>query len=1168
MKSTILVLLTATLSLTLQAQDLELIIPTGHTRQVLDIEVSPDTSTVASIQNGQEIIIWDYQTQALDRILRYHQNRVNDLLFIGNSLWSASEDSTIRSWDYTKKRSVAELTTAAPVVALRSYQSTLVSFSENGGITRWNLTGRAVDASLAIEEKITHVSNVLNGEVLCATGNNEIVVIDLEGLSVRAQISLDGEVGALAISAGHYHIGTLAGEIVSYGRDRQGIVNRQRVLETRIYAIQSRNNELLIAGRGNNGSFATMTVPGFGVSKPEFELGSNARLAEIGIRAITSGYGEERLLIADGGHVLREFHGTTTKPAKVFAGQAYEIEDFAFSEDEAMVAIASTQDAIKIFDLKESRAHKTIAGHIGGTKAVAFHPTDTLLASVGNDDQLRVWNLNTGEQFASFELRGNYRSTSITFDETGRYLIRKGDDKFFELFRLDKSKSRKLNVANGLDYKFARNGELILFQTREGFRIYDSETLKEVRAYPLPGIRDFDVSNGRIVATGTFGIRLFDLNFADKGQIKDNQGIDRIYLHPSGRQAVGTINSAKKGSSKRDYSLKIFDLVRGKFSKAVNAHEGFVSKVGFLKGGEFMMTGASDGQIKIFRKLDSLAVGKLIPLAGAEWVALTETGLYDASSGAFEALHYVQGDRHIALDQLKDQYFEPKLVPRLLGNILEPLPTRRSLDELAPHPEIQIKHPNNNGGILGVNLADGGGGIGRVIILINGKEVVREGLDRDDSQSTSIGYRVEGHPFLKPNAVNRLSIKAYNKEGSLASPQERIYYFDSSKGDEVKPKFYALVVGSGDYPGLAMDLNYAVKDAVDLSNALKSSATNYFGKENTVVELLHTEYADTSQWPTKANIINKLQRFAQEASAQDYLLLYFSGHGMTYGDPHEDFYYLTPMATDEITNAENRRNKTLSSQELTELIKTIPALKQVLIFDACHSGKVATNIGEPKSTLTSGQVKAFETMKDRTGLYVIAGSESDAVSYETSLFQQGLLTYSILFGMKGAALTGTGEVDIIDLLQFVSDKVPELASEIGGVQFPEVRVPAGAESFSIGRMSPEDRAKIQLAGSKPVFIHSGFQEDNLYYDEIGLSAKVDELLLDISEGEDTPIVFLDKKQFASAYQLRGRYRLEGERWKAHIRLFKDRQLIRESDLSGVNAGVLADKIAAWALQER
>ena len=1153
-------------TLFLCGQQVELVIPTGHTRQVQDIVVDKDTTFIASIQNGNEIIIWDYSAQRQRQILRYHEGRVNDLEVIEGKLWSCSNDGTIRSWSLSEGKVVTTIKTKGAVSAIRSMGSALISFSKDGTLKSWALSGRAGEKELKLEGRISLVSNILNGIVLVSTNGGKVILIDLNSLTIQKEMDTGLDVSALALTPGFLHVGSINGELLTYSDEDQSLKDRQKIFDLRLYGMLSAGNVLYLTGRGNK-SLAKVTAPSFEVSYPDFNLGDPKVLSQNGIRVIASNSTKNRLLIPSDDNAIREFEVGVVNPIKTFSGAAYQIDDFAISRNEELLAIAASQDAIQVHDLKNGRNVWTLSGHEGGVASVVFHPTDTLLASVGKDDQLKIWSLATGKLKYKFKVRGEYRNTHIQFDETGRYIIRKADQDYFELFQFDKTKSKKLTVQGGVDYKFAANGEKLVFQTKEGFKLYNSVTLQEEKTYPLKGIKDFDVSDGLLIANGTFGIRLFNLNFSDLGQIKDDQGIDRIYLHPRKKIALGTINSAKKGSSKRDYTLKVFDLGALKFKKEIVAHDGFISKVGFLKGGEFTLTSASDGKIQVFQDLEADAIGQLVPLVDENWVALAQDGIYDAANSSFNMMHYMQGAKEIDLGQLKDQYYEPKLLPRLLGNIDDPLPQRQALNELAPHPEMNIKHPNLNDGILGVNLQDQGGGIGRILILINGKEVIREtGDTRNLDGSVDFQYGVEGHPFLKPNTVNKVTVKAYNENGTLSTPEKNLFFFnEANESDAIKPKLYALIAGSGDYPGQSMDLNYAVKDAIDFSNALKSSSKNFFGSGNFDIRLLHTEYGDTTNWPTKFNIQKTLEDFSKKASAQDYLLLYFSGHGMNYGKPDGDFYYLTAQATDQIEDELNRKRFMVSSVELTDMIKSVAALKQVLIFDACHSGKLADQLGS--SGLSSGQVKAMESMKDRTGLYVIAGSESDAVSYETSLFQQGLLTYSLLFGMKGAALTGDGEIDIIDLLQFASKKVPELASEIGGVQLPEVRLPAEAESFSIGKLNSDDRDKINLAGTKPIFIHSGFQEDELYFDHIELGELIDQLLIDESQKENADIIFLDKKQFGSALQIRGRYRLEDEVWKTHVKIYKDEKMMREADFEGVNAGALADKISAWALSK-
>ena len=65
---------------------------------------------------------------------------------------------------------------------------------------------------------------------------------------------------------------------------------------------------------------------------------------------------------------------------------------------------------------------------------------------------------------------------------------------------------------------------------------------------------------------------------------------------------------------------------------------------------------------------------------------------------------------------------------------------------------------------------------------------------------------------------------------------------------------------------------------------------------------------------------------------------------------------------------------------------------------------LADALSAPKPRHPGRLVRALERMKDRTGTYVLAGAAADAVSYEATRYGQGLLTYGLLFRMRGPAL--------------------------------------------------------------------------------------------------------------------------------------------------------------------
>ena len=70
----------------------------------------------------------------------------------------------------------------------------------------------------------------------------------------------------------------------------------------------------------------------------------------------------------------------------------------AFSSDGKILAVATTNDAIWIFDFINDRWLRTLTGHRDDVLRVAFKPNSRILLSVGSPDgQLRFWNVDTGD---------------------------------------------------------------------------------------------------------------------------------------------------------------------------------------------------------------------------------------------------------------------------------------------------------------------------------------------------------------------------------------------------------------------------------------------------------------------------------------------------------------------------------------------------------------------------------------------------------------------------------------------------------------------------------------------------------------------------------------------------------------------------------------------------
>jgi Caspase domain len=307
-------------------------------------------------------------------------------------------------------------------------------------------------------------------------------------------------------------------------------------------------------------------------------------------------------------------------------------------------------------------------------------------------------------------------------------------------------------------------------------------------------------------------------------------------------------------------------------------------------------------------------------------------------------------------------------------------------------------------------------------------------------------------------------------------------------------------------------------------------ANNLFGKESTHVYLLSSP-GDATTATTKQNIQKTFEDIKAKAKPEDIVMVYLSGHGVTYGGEKGDFYYLTTdysgTSSESFADPALRKSQAISTEEFTDWLNDIHALKQFMIIDACGSGKAIDNLLAKRDT-ESSQIKAIDRMKDRTGLYVLSGCAANAVSYEATRFGQGLLTYTVLQAMRGMALKENKYVDVSTLLSYSSEEVPKMAKDNGGIQKPQMLIPKGG-SFDIGIIEESDKALIPVATLKTVFVRTKVLDKAKGKDILKLSNEIDNQLTEISgKGvEKNAIVFVDTNDYPDGCSISGFYTVNG-----------------------------------------
>ena len=355
------------------------------------------------------------------------------------------------------------------------------------------------------------------------------------------------------------------------------------------------------------------------------------------------------------------------------------------------------------------------------------------------------------------------------------------------------------------------------------------------------------------------------------------------------------------------------------------------------------------------------------------------------------------------------------------------------------------------------------------------------------------------------------------------------------------PRFYAIVVGVSDYAGDDLRLRFAARDAESMAATLNLAAARMFGEQNVQVTLLATGREATLPLPTKKLVKEAFFQVAERARPADVLVVYFAGHGISL--PQGSYCFLTCEARTavDVLDVGLRNITAVTGEELQRWLAEIQARKQVLILDTCSAGALPGSLLD-KRDISGDYARAMSRLQEREGLFFLMGCAADTISYESNQYGQGLLTYSLLQGMKGAALRDDEFVDVSTLFNYAADQVPVLAQHIGGIQRPIIAIPRGT-SFDIGALTFEDRARVPLFSKKPLVVRPMLLDrerigDPLHLGE-GLLTRLRKENDALAQQTSGKIVFIDSEEFPGSFKPKGLYSVEGEELQLTLKLWQD-----------------------------
>jgi formylglycine-generating enzyme required for sulfatase activity len=216
----------------------------------------------------------------------------------------------------------------------------------------------------------------------------------------------------------------------------------------------------------------------------------------------------------------------------------------------------------------------------------------------------------------------------------------------------------------------------------------------------------------------------------------------------------------------------------------------------------------------------------------------------------------------------------------------------------------------------------------------------------------------------------------------------------------------AYLFGVSEYESWLDPLPAAVKDVDAMEIVLRDSQIGEFDQVEAFRNL------------DSGGIRDRMEALFTNRQAEDLVVLYFSGHGMT--DPMGRFYF---MAKDTEANQQSRfgKAKAIDAQFVHDLMENCNSQRVVVILDCCHSGAFIRRDGDGID---------FEKQLGGKGRIVLTASAATKYSFEQEGEELAIYTRYLVKGLRTGAADrdGDGYVSVNELHDYVVEQLQTAAS--------------------------------------------------------------------------------------------------------------------------------------------
>jgi WD40 repeat protein len=696
------------------------------------------------------------------------------------------------------------------------------------------------------------------------------------------------------------------------------------------------------------------------------------------------------MITKDGKQLIKGKFGTKVKRWDIASGQNVmeyvghkkAVLSYDLSKDGRFMLTGGGDGKVILWDVMSGDSVRTFKPHREPIFDIRFSNDETMFACSSWDATMRVYDLNLGKTIQYWDFQNN-SVYNLAFHPSDLYLFTAQMDHSLQMVELDTRSPVR---------SFVGHTDII-----SSLRV--SADQKSLLSTSWDGsIRLWDIATGLMTK-----------------KFRDHRGAVHIAVFsPDGKYIY---------SAGADRTIRVWDIATTKIINRFEGHNAEVTSLLFSPDSKMLISHSLDGVTKFWDLTANREFFEHIHLGERDWMVKTPEGYFNGTQNARQYIHFVSGLKSYSVDQFFDEFFRPDLLPKLFqtrgGGNLQGIQGKL---KGSPPPTVKIATlPSSDPARIDVyiKLTDHGGGVDNVRLFHNGKNIAinRSELKIPSGKDASTTYK---QTINLVGGTNTFTAMAGNKSRVDAEPASVEVHSDIISKNS---KCYILAVGINEYKNPRLNLNYAKPDAESFIKVLDEKSQSLFGN----IEL-HTLYDEEA---SRVNILKSLDDLSAKIHQEDVFIFYYAGHGSMV----DNRFFLIPTESLRLYDLAALQKEALEASVLQDKFKSIKALKQLIVMDACQSGgsvELLANRG-------AAEEKAIAQLSRSAGIHVMASAGSEQFATEFAELGHGLFTYVLIQALRGEAdgAPHDGKVTIYELKSYIDDQVPEMTRQLKGKpQYP------------------------------------------------------------------------------------------------------------------------------------